>query len=118
MKAGDTIITSAPTNPYIGHPELVDYTWSRSAIVAFSRHLAKEHAAAGIRVNAVCPGLVCTPLVLEKLSKEEQKKFTTPMGRLGQPSEIATCFVFLAGPDSSFVSGQSLYVNGGVLVGR
>ena len=118
MKAGDAIITSAPTNPYIGRPELVDYTSSRNAIVAFSRHLAKEHAGAGIRVNIVCPGLVRTPLVLEKLSLEEQEKFTTPMGRPGQPSEIATCFVFLAGADSSFVSGQCLHVNGGVLIGR
>lgn len=118
MTPGDSIITCAPSNPYIGHPELVDYTSSKSAIIAFSRSLAKEHASSGIRVNTVSPGAVRTPLALATMSKEEQEKVTTPMGRVGQPSEVATCFVFLAGPDSSFISGQCLYVNGGVLIGR
>lgn len=120
MAPGDAIITCAPMNPYIGHPELVDYTSSKSAIVAFSRSLAKENAASGIRVNTVAPGAIRTPLALSTVSREEQEKFlTSPMRRAGEPSEVATCFVFLAGPDSSFISGQCLDVNGGVLlVGR
>jgi len=70
----------------------------------------------GIRVNAVCPGPVWTPLIPSTMDDSAQDQFTSPMGRPAQPSEIATCFVFLASTDSSMISGQSLHPNGGVIV--
>ncbi|TVY35067.1 General stress protein [Lachnellula occidentalis] len=117
MKPGDTIITCASVNPYIGRPDLLDYTSSKGAIVAFTRGLANQQIENGIRVNCVCPGPIWTPLIPATMNDEAQKSFTSPMGRPGQPVEVATCFVFLAGPDSSFISGQSLHPNGGVQVG-
>lgn len=117
MKRGDTIITCASVNPYIGRPDLLDYTSTKGAIVAFTRALSNQQIGNGIRVNAVCPGPIWTPLIPATMSKDAQSQFTSPMGRPGQPSEVATCFVFLAGPDSSFISGQSLHPNGGTQVG-
>ncbi|KAI9739419.1 MAG: hypothetical protein M1818_005107 [Claussenomyces sp. TS43310] len=117
MKRGDTIICCASVNPYIGRPDLLDYTSSKGAIIAFMRGLANQQVENGIRVNAVCPGPVWTPLIPATMNAKAQEEFTSPMGRPGQPSEIATCFVFLASPDSSFISGQSLHPNGGVQVG-
>jgi len=117
MKSGDTIINNASINPYVGRPDLLDYTSTKGAIVAFTRGLSNQVCSKGIRVNAVCPGPVWTPLIPATMSKETQSQFhQTPMGRHGQPSEIATCFVFLASQDSSFISGQSLHPNGGVVV--
>jgi len=117
MSRGDTIITCASVNPYIGRPDLLDYTSTKGAIVAFTRGLSNQNVDKGIRVNCVCPGPVWTPLIPATMNEKAQKEFSSPMGRPGQPSEIATCFVFLAGPDSSFISGQSLHPNGGVIVG-
>ncbi|CZR60392.1 probable 3-oxoacyl-[acyl-carrier-protein] reductase [Phialocephala subalpina] len=117
MSRGDTIVTCASVNPYIGRPDLLDYTSTKGAIVAFTRGLANQLVEKGIRVNCVCPGPVWTPLIPATMNKKAQEQFTSPMGRPGQPSEIAACFVFLAGPDSSFISGQSLHPNGGVQVG-
>ena len=87
------------------------------AIVAFTRGLANQQVSKGIRVNAVCPGPVWTPLIPATMNKSAQEQFTAPLGRPAQPSEIATVFVFLAGPDSSMMSGQSLHPNGGTVVG-
>lgn len=117
MKSGDTIITCASVNPYIGRPDLLDYTASKGAIVAFTRGLANQQIEKGIRVNCVCPGPIWTPLIPATMNEDAQKQFTSPMGRPGQPVEVATCFVFLAGAESSFISGQSLHPNGGVQVG-
>ncbi|ESZ97396.1 putative Uncharacterized oxidoreductase C4H3.08 [Sclerotinia borealis F-4128] len=117
MSRGDTIITCASVNPYVGRPDLLDYTSTKGAIVAFTRALSNQQIANGIRVNCVCPGPIWTPLIPATMNEKAQKEFTSPMGRPGQPSECATCFVFLAGPDSSFISGQSLHPNGGVQVG-
>lgn len=116
MKKGDTIINNASINAYIGRPDLLDYTSSKGAIVSFTRGLANMFVNKGIRVNAVAPGPVWTPLIPATMTKEAQEQFTSPMGRPGQPSEIATCFVFLANPDSSMISGQTLHPNGGVIV--
>lgn len=85
-------------------------------MVSFTRGLANQQMSKGIRVNAVCPGPVWTPLIPATMSAQAQKEFTSPMGRPGQPSEIATCFVFLASQDSTMISGQSLHPNGGVVV--
>jgi NAD(P)-dependent dehydrogenase (short-subunit alcohol dehydrogenase family) len=117
MKSGDTIITCASVNPYIGREDLLDYTSSKGAIIAFTRGLSNQQIGNGIRVNAVCPGPIWTPLIPATMNEKAQSQFTSPMGRPGQPSEVATCFVFLASPDSSFISGQSLHPNGGVQVG-
>ncbi|KAF1810065.1 NAD(P)-binding protein [Eremomyces bilateralis CBS 781.70] len=117
LKSGDTIINNASINAYVGRPDLLDYTSTKGAIVSFTRALSNQVAGEGIRVNCVCPGPVWTPLIPATMTKETQKGFhQTPMGRAGQPSEVATCFVFLASQDSSFISGQSLHPNGGVVV--
>lgn len=117
MKSGDTIINNASVNAYIGRPDLLDYTSSKGAIVAFTRGLSNQQISFGIRVNCVCPGPVWTPLIPSTMKSYAMDQFSgTPMGRPGQPSEIATCFVFLASQDSSFISGQSLHPNGGVVI--
>lgn len=116
MSSGDTIVNNASINAYIGRPDLLDYTSTKGAIVAFTRGLANQQMSKGIRVNCVCPGPVWTPLIPSTMDHDAQDEFTSPMGRPGQPSEIATCFVFLASQDSSLISGQSLHPNGGVIV--
>jgi len=116
MKQGDTIINNASVNAYIGRPDLLDYTSSKGAIVSFTRGLSNQFVSKGIRVNAVAPGPVWTPLVVSTMSKEALEQFSSPMGRPGQPSEIATCVVFLASTDSSQLSGQTIHCNGGVIV--
>lgn len=117
MKSGDTIINCASVNAYIGRPDLLDYTSSKGAIVSFTRGLHNQQIPYGIRVNAVCPGPVWTPLIPSTMKSYAMDQFSaTPMGRPGQPSEMATCFVFLASQDSSMISGQSLHPNGGVVV--
>ncbi|KAL9106392.1 MAG: hypothetical protein Q9227_008593 [Pyrenula ochraceoflavens] len=117
LHPGDTIINNASINAYIGRPDLLDYTTTKGAIISFTRALSNQYLSRGIRVNAVCPGPIWTPLVAATMSEEAQGKFVeTPMGRAGQPSEVATCFVFLAGADSALISGQSLHPNCGVVV--
>ncbi|KAL8706399.1 MAG: hypothetical protein Q9201_000545 [Fulgogasparrea decipioides] len=117
MKSGDTIINCASINAYIGRPDLLDYTSSKGAIVSFTRGLSNQQISFGIRVNAVAPGPVWTPLIPSTMKKYAVDGLSsTPMGRPGQPSEIATCFVFLASQDSSLISGQTLHPNGGVVV--
>ena len=116
MKHGDTIINNASINAYIGRPDLLDYTTTKGAVVAFTRALANQQVSKGIRVNAVAPGPVWTPLIPATMDDDAQEQFTSPMGRPGQPSEIATCFVFLASQDSSLITGQTLHPNGGVVV--
>ncbi|KAJ6004969.1 hypothetical protein N7540_012768 [Penicillium herquei] len=116
LKNGSTIINCASINAYIGRPDLLDYTSTKGALISFTRALSNQQIKNGIRVNAVCPGPVWTPLIPATMNTSAQEEFTSPMGRPGQPSEIATCFVFLASQDSSLISGQSLHPNGGVVV--
>ncbi|KAK3311622.1 uncharacterized protein B0T15DRAFT_522069 [Chaetomium strumarium] len=116
MKPGSTIINNASINAYIGRPDLLDYTSTKGAIVSFTRALHNQQIGKGIRVNAVAPGPVWTPLIPSTMSEDAQKQFTSPMGRPAQPSEIATCVVFLASKDSSAVSGQTIHCNGGTVV--
>lgn len=108
MKRGDSIINNASINAYIGRPDLLDYTSTKGAIISFTRGLANQFAAKGIRVNAVAPGPVWTPLIPSTMTEEAQKEFTSPIGRPSQPSEIATSFVFLASMDSTSITGQTL----------
>lgn len=116
MKRGDTIINNASINAYVGRPDLLDYTATKGAIVSFTRGLSNQFVSKGIRVNAVAPGPVWTPLIPATMDEEAQKSFTSPMGRPSQPSEIASCVVFLAAKDSSSVSGQTIHCNGGTIV--
>jgi NAD(P)-dependent dehydrogenase (short-subunit alcohol dehydrogenase family) len=116
MKRGATIINNASINAYIGRPDLLDYTSTKGAIVAFTRGLSNQYVGRGIRVNAVAPGPVWTPLIPATMNDEAIKQFTAPIGRPSQPSEIATCFVFLASNDSSSISGQTIHANGGTIV--
>jgi len=117
LSRGDTIITCPSVNPYVGRPDLMDYTFSKVAIVAFTRSLSNQQIEKGIRVNCVCPGPIWTPLIPATMNEKAQREFTSPMGRPGQSSEVAACFMFLASQDSSFMSGQSLHPNRGVIVG-
>lgn len=115
LQKGATIVNNASINAYIGRPDLLDYTTTKGAIVSFTRGLANQLVSKGIRCNAVAPGPVTTPLVTSTFSKENiEGGGDTPMGRPAQPSEIATTFAFLAGPDSSFITGQVIHVNGGM----
>lgn len=116
MQEGDTIINNASINAYIGRPDLLDYTSTKGAIVAFTRGLSNQFVGKGIRVNAVAPGPVWTPLIPATMNDDAIKQFSSPMGRPGQPSEIATCVVFLASTDSQQLSGQTIHANGGVIV--
>jgi NAD(P)-dependent dehydrogenase (short-subunit alcohol dehydrogenase family) len=116
MKRGATIINNASINAYVGRPDLLDYTSTKGAIISFTRGLSNQYVGRGIRVNAVAPGPVWTPLIPATMNDDAIKQFTAPIGRPSQPSEIATCFVFLASNDSSSISGQTIHANGGTIV--
>ena len=117
MKQGDVIINNASINAYVGRPDLLDYTSTKGAIVSFTRGLSNQYVGGNAnRLKAVPPGPVWTPQIPSTLDEDAQKQFTSPMGRPAQPSEIATCVVFLASTDSSMLSGQVLHCNGGVII--
>jgi NAD(P)-dependent dehydrogenase (short-subunit alcohol dehydrogenase family) len=118
FKKGGVIINTASVTAYKGSPELLDYSATKGAIVAFTRSLSQGLAEKKIRVNAVAPGPIWTPLIPATFSANEVATFgsDTPLGRAGEPEEIATCFVFLASDDSSYMSGQVLHPNGGRVV--
>ena len=105
-------------NHYIGRPDLLDYTTTKGAIVAFTRALSNQVVGDGIRVNAIAPGPIWTPLVVWSFPPEKREEFgvSTKMKRPGQPSEVGSCCVFLASRDSSYMSGQTLHPNGGEVV--
>lgn len=118
LKPGSTIVNTASVTAYKGNPQLLDYSATKGAIVAFTRSLSESLAQKGIRVNAVAPGPIWTPLIPSTFPEEKVEQFgaDTPMQRPGQPEEVAPCFVFLASKDSSYMSGQVLHPNGGVVV--
>ena len=118
MKKGSAIINTASVTAYHGNPDLLDYSSTKGAIVAFTRSLSQSLAEKGIRVNAVAPGPIWTPLITSTFSEEKIAKFgqNTPMKRAGQPAEVAPCFVFLASEDASYMSGQVLHPNGGEIL--
>jgi NAD(P)-dependent dehydrogenase (short-subunit alcohol dehydrogenase family) len=120
MKEGDSIINTASVVAYKGHRFLIDYASTKGAIIAFTRSLALSLAEKGIRVNAVAPGPIWTPLIPASVRDPKRtEKFGehVPLGRAGQPSEVAPSYVFLASPiDSSYLTGQVLHPNGGEIV--
>jgi len=118
MKSGSCIINSTSVTAYKGSHHLLDYSATKGAIVTFTRSLAINLIQKGIRVNAVAPGPIWTPLIPASFSEEEVAKFgeQVPMQRPGQPEEIAPSYVFLASQDASYMSGQVLHPNGGVVV--
>ncbi len=115
MQKGATIVNTASVTAYRGSPHLLDYSSTKGAIVAFTRSLAGNLAERGIRVNGVAPGPIWTPLIPSTFPPDQVKSFgkDTPLGRPGQPNEVAPCHLFLACDDSSYMTGQMLHPNGG-----
>lgn len=118
MKEGACIVNTTSVTAYRGSAHLLDYSSTKGAIVAFTRSLSQQLAEKGIRVNAVAPGPVWTPLIPATFPADKVAEFGTsvPLGRAGQPDEIAPCYVFLASEDSSYMTGQVLHPNGGELI--
>lgn len=118
MKEGGCIINTASVVAYRGSEHLMDYAATKGAVVSFTRSLAKNLVKQKIRVNEVAPGPIWTPLVVEAFDEEHLKKFgkDTPMGRAGYPYEVAPAYVYLASEDSSYMTGQTLHINGGDMV--
>ncbi len=118
MKEGDSIINTTSVTNYRGHDELVDYSSTKGAITAFTRSMGKNLAKKGIRVDGVAPGPIWTPLIPSTFKPEKVKEFGahTPLGRAGQPSEVAPAYVFLASADASYITSQILHPNGGEVV--
>jgi NAD(P)-dependent dehydrogenase (short-subunit alcohol dehydrogenase family) len=118
LKEGSAIINTTSVTAYKGSPQLLDYSSTKGAIVAFTRSLSMSLVERGIRVNGVAPGPIWTPLIPATFPPDKVASFgaDVPMKRPGQPLEVAPCFVFLASDDSSYISGQILHPNGGEIV--
>lgn len=118
MKEGSTIINTSSIQAYDPSPAILDYAVTKSAIVNFTKGLARELIERGIRVNSVAPGPVWTPLIPQSFDAEKTSKFgkDSPMGRPAQPAELAPSFVFLASDESRYVNAEVLGVTGGRLL--
>jgi NAD(P)-dependent dehydrogenase (short-subunit alcohol dehydrogenase family) len=118
LKEGSAIINTSSVTAYKGNPQLLDYSSTKGAITSFTRSLALSLASRKIRVNAVAPGPIWTPLIPSTFSPEHVESFGSqvPLNREGQPAEIAPSYVFLASDDSSYITGQTIHPNGGTIV--
>lgn len=119
LAKGATIINTTSITAFRGSPQLMDYAATKGAILAFTRSLATNLAGKGIRVNCVAPGPIWTPLIPASFNAQDVAEFGSdqPMQRAGQPEEVAPAYVYLASQDSSYVTGQTIHVNGGEIVG-
>ena len=115
LPRGSAIVNTTSVTAYRGSHHLMDYASTKGAIVSFTRSLAQALAKKRIRVNAVAPGPIWTPLIPASFDAEKTAKHgeTAPMERAGQPNEVAPCYVFLASEDASYMTGQVLHPNGG-----
>jgi NAD(P)-dependent dehydrogenase (short-subunit alcohol dehydrogenase family) len=119
LKEGSCIINTTSITSYRGSHHLMDYASTKGAITAFTRSLSSNLAEQNIRVNAVAPGPIWTPLIPASFSEEKVKEFgqNVPLKRPGQPSEVAPAYVFLASDDGSYITGQVIHINGGEQIG-
>src|SRR5581483_3166208 len=115
LPPGGVILNTTSVTAYAGNRQLLDYSATKGAIVSFTRSLALALADKGIRVNGVAPGPIWTPLIPSTFPEDKVKSFgaETPLGRAGQPAEVAPAYVFLASADGSYMTGQILHPNGG-----
>jgi len=118
LKAGAAIINTTSVTAYRGSPTLLDYSATKGAIVTFTRSLAMQLVEKKIRVNGVAPGPIWTPLIPSTFEADKVETFGSdvPMGRAGEPAEVAPAYVFLASDDSSYFTGQILHPNGGEII--
>jgi len=115
LRPGSSIITTTSIQAFDPSPNLIDYAMTKAGIVNFTRALATMTAEDGIRVNSVAPGPIWTPLIPATMPEEKVESFgkQTPLGRVGQPAEVAPAFVFLASPEASYITGEVIAVSGG-----
>lgn len=118
LKKGSCIINTVSVTAYRGSDHLMDYAATKGALLSFTRSLSANLAEKGIRVNGVAPGPIWTPLIASTLTPKKVAEFgsDTPMKRAGQPNEVATCYLFLASEDASYITGQIMHPNGGEIV--
>lgn len=118
LQEGDSIINTTSVTAYRSSPNLLDYSSTKGAIAAFTRSLGTNLAEKKIRLNGVAPGPIWTPLIVSTFEEEKIESFgkDVPLGRAGQPSEVAPAYVFLASQDASYITGQIIHVNGGEVV--
>ncbi|WP_312992068.1 SDR family oxidoreductase [Chryseobacterium flavum] len=116
LQEGSCVINTTSATAYQGHPELLDYSATKGAIVSFTRSLALQAKPKGIRINAVAPGPVATPLTKETFGEEEENPNKPPFERNATPEEVASSFLFLASNDAAQITGQVLHPNGGLIV--
>lgn len=118
LRKGASIINTSSVTAYRGSPKLIDYSATKGAIISFTRSLSANLVDKGIRVNAVAPGPIWTPLIASSFKPKKNSEFgsDSPMKRAGQPNEVAPSFLFLASDDSKYISGQVLHPNGGEIV--
>lgn len=119
LREGSAIINTTSVVAYKGKSKMVDYASTKAAIVGFTYSMSELLVPKGIRVNAVAPGPIWTPLIVGSFDEDHVAQFgkNVPMNRPGQPEEVSPAYVFLAAQDSSYISGQVIHVNGGGIVG-